>query len=120
MQEAAVYCNVMTNAGEPQLGLECWARSAAAHVAPDLRYDYASYVNPFDGKESPAVASASESYSKTRPCLQRARQRIAQAQWRSDGAVRRPAPERKAAAKKSNETCRKKKCPSWLSGGMPR
>ena len=99
MQDAAVYCDVLTNDGQPQLGLEYWARSASVHGAQGLRYNYASFMNPWsaDGKETPAIASARESYSRMRPWLQRARQRIGKAQQNSDA---KPTPKRKTATKK--------------------
>ncbi len=96
MQEAAVYCDVLTNAGQPQLGLQHWARAASVHGALGLRYDYASYANPWtpNGKEAPADAAARASW------LQRTKQRLSRAQNREELA---PAcgPKRKAAAKKA-------------------
>ncbi len=69
MQEAAVHCDVLTNAGEPHLGLQRWARGASARGAPGLRYDFASYANPWsatkNGKESPTVAAARASSAKS-------------------------------------------------------
>ena len=106
MQEAALHCDVLTNAGEPQLGLEYWARSARVHGAQGLRCDYASFVNPWttscNGKESPNVAAVRESYYRLRPWLQRARQRTGKAQQISDA---KPTPKRKATSRKAAAKC---------------
>ena len=61
-------------------------------------------MNPWsaDGKETPAIASARESYSRMRPWLERARQRIGKAQQNCDA---NPTPKRKAAAKKGVVKC---------------
>ena len=115
MQEAAGHCDIMTNAGQPQLGLEYWARSASVHGAPGLRYDYASFVNPWataaDGEDTPATAAARARFAKSeelhcaathlRPWLQRTRQRLALAQAQTSDEKATLAPKRKAAAKRT-------------------
>ena len=110
MQDAAVHCDVLTSAGQPELGLECWARSAGVHGNPSLRYDYARYLNPWsaDGKETPAVASSRESFSKTRPWLQRARQHLWHAQQSSSG---KPSPKRRPRQRKAWQNASRRERP---------
>ena len=110
VQEAAVECDMLTNSGQPQLGMEYWARSAAVHGASNLRYDFAAYANPWSsgvGKESLTTAAARLSFEATRPRLARATQRIAQSQNASEtapaklGIVKRGAAAKKASAKRA-------------------
>ena len=46
MQEAAVACDVLGAAGEYDLGMEHFARTAASLHQTGLRYDYAKWSNP--------------------------------------------------------------------------
>jgi len=98
MATAAVDSDMIRAAGEEQLGLSYYARAVGSLSGPRVQHSFGKYVDPWTVANNEGVANVRTSFAEMHP--RGIQQRIAQAQRISDEAVEKPAPKRKAAAKK--------------------
>ena len=95
---AAVDWDMLRAAGEEQLGLSYYARATGSLSGPHVQHSFGKYADPWKVASSEGIASVRTSFAEMYP--RGIQQRTAQGQRTLDEAVEKPAPKRKAAAKK--------------------
>ena len=78
LQASAVHADVLEAAGEPELGLQHFARTAAAIGNEGLRYDYSKYAHPY-ANDAKHIKTIRESWDKRRSTNWRLKQAAAEA-----------------------------------------
>ena len=107
MQEAAVTADLLCNGGEYDLGLDHFARSAAALHQTGLRYDYAKWSNPWTAPAEKAIKLVRESFVKLESQNKSLKRRLAEEQYPShdDAPPEAQGQRRSKSQRKSKEHC---------------
>ncbi len=113
MATAAVDSDMMRAAGEEQLGLSYYARAVGSLSGPRVQHSFGKYGDPWKVASSEGIAHVRTSFAERRPWLQGLKQRISREQQAKSAG--KPAPKRKAAAKRRSAPKQHRKATTIVS-----